>query len=606
MSNNTKMIPIFFAVDDGYIPFLAVTLQSMIDNASKDYNYDLKILYTNISDENKQKILKFKNENFQIEFIDLNYYLEELAGKLYTRDYYTKTTYYRLLIPNLYPQYDKAVYLDSDITVLGDVSELYNIDIGENLVGAVPDASVRKIKEFSEYVERVIGMADYKNYFNAGILVMNLKEMREFDFQSKFLYLLETVKYSVAQDQDYLNRICKGRTKILDAGWDVMPIPTQNPLQEKDIKIIHYNLIYKPWHFDNVLYQEYFWKYAKQTEFYDEILEKRNTYREIDRARDMEQFSVLKNLCDFEADCVGDDRSLMKKENGAIPKNEDRIKVLQKIKRLEQKGMFDVDAEEDPPTIPLQKEDVDYLREKRTNKIKSKIAYTVGEMFVNELLKDNKLIIKEVKGMENLVNLDSGAIITCNHFNPFDSLAIEKVFRLSKQHKKRKLFKVIREGNFTNFPGLYGFFFRNCDTLPLSSSKETMIEFMKAVDTILQRNDFILIYPEQSMWWNYKKPKPLKNGAFKFAVKNKVPVLPIFITMEDSQIIGDDGFPIQEYTINIEKPIYPNEELKDREDIEYMKNANFEIWKNIYEDFYKIPLEYTTVQNEKEKDTING
>lgn len=605
MSNNTEIIPIFFAVDDGYIPFLAVTLQSLITNASKDYNYDLKILYTKISNENKQKILKFENKNFKIEFIDLNYYLEELASKLYTRDYYTKTTYYRLLIPNLYPQYDKALYLDSDITVIGDISELYNIDIGENLVGAVPDASVRKIKEFSEYVERVIGMADYKNYFNAGILLMNLKEMREFDFQSKFLYLLETVKYSVAQDQDYLNRICKGRTKILDAGWDVMPIPTQNPLQEKDIKIIHYNLIYKPWHFDNVLYQEYFWEYAKQTEFYNEILEKRNTYREIDRARDMEQFTVLKNLCDFEADCVGDDRNVMEMKTNMIPKNEDRKKVLQKIKMLEQKGMFDVDVEEDPPTIPLQKEDVDYLREKRTNRIKSKIAYTVGEMFVNDLLKDNKLIIKEVKGMENMVNLNSGAILTCNHFNPFDSLAIEKVFRLSKQHKKRKLFKVIREGNFTNFPGLYGFFFRNCDTLPLSSSKETMIEFMKAVDTILQRNDFILIYPEQSMWWNYKKPKPLKNGAFKFAVKNKVPVLPIFITMEDSQIIGEDGFPVQEYTINIEKPIYPKEDLKDREDIEYMKNANFEVWKKIYEDFYKIPLEYTTIQNEKEKETIN-
>ena len=272
---------------------------------------------------------------------------------------------------------------------------------------------------------------------------------------------------------------------------------------------------------------------------------------------------------------------------------------------LEKKGQFDVDVEEDPPTIPLLKEDVDYLREKRTNRIKSKIAYTVGEMFVNELLKENKLIIKEVKGMENLKNLKSGAVLTCNHFNPFDSLAIEKVFRLSKQHKNKKLYKVIREGNYTNFPGLYGFFFRNCDTLPLSSSKETMVEFMKAVDTILQRNDFILIYPEQSMWWNYKKPKPLKKGAFKFAAKNKVPVLPIFITMEDSEIIGEDGFPVQEYTINIGKPIYPDSQLNERENTVKMMDKNFETWKKVYEDFYKIPLEYTTIQNEQEKETIN-
>ena len=604
MENNSKVIPIFFAVDDGYIPFLAVTLQSMLENASKDYYDVIKILYTNISEENKEKIIKYENEFAKIEFVDLNYYLEELQEKLYTRDYYTKTTYYRLMIPNLYPQYDKILYLDSDVVVLGDVSELYNTDLEDNLVGAVPDASVRAIKEFSEYVERVIGMADYKNYFNAGVLLMNLKEMRKFDFQTKFLYLLENMKYSVAQDQDYLNRICKGRTKLLDEGWDVMPLPVDAPMKEENIKIIHYNLIYKPWHFDNVLYQDYFWKYAKKTEFYDEIMEMRNTYSEENKVRDMEQFNVLKNLCNFESDCVGDDRRFISSEKGS--KNEERLKVLKKIEQLEQKGLFDVDAEEDPPTIPLLKEDVDYLREKRTNRIKSRIANTVGEMFVNELLKENKLIIKEIKGMEHLKNLKTGAVLTCNHFNPFDSMAIEKVFRISKQHKNKKLYKVIREGNYTNFPGLYGFFFRNCDTLPLSSSTETMVEFMRAIDTILQRDDFVLIYPEQSMWWNYKKPKPLKNGAFRFAARNMVPVLPIFITMEDSEIIGDDGFPIQEYTINICEPIYPNENLKEKENSKIMKDKNFEVWKNVYEDFYKIPLEYTTIQNDEEKEPLNG
>lgn len=196
-------------------------------------------------------------------------------------------------------------------------------------------------------------------------------------------------------------------------------------------------------------------------------------------------------------------------------------------------------------------------------------------------------------------NLESGAVITCNHFNPFDSFSIERVFRLSGQAKTKKLYKVIREGNYTNFPGLYGFFFRNCDTLPLSSNKRTMIEFMKAVDIILQRGDFILIYPEQSLWWNYKKPKPLKNGAFKFATRNNVPVIPIFITMQDSNIIGEDGFFVQEYIINIEKPIYSNEKLSERENTTIMRDKNYEIWKNIYEDFYKVPLQYTTINEEK-------
>ena len=289
------------------------------------------------------------------------------------------------------------------------------------------------------------------------------------------------------------------------------------------------------------------------------------------------------------------------KEND-IEKARERLEILEKIENLEKEGKFDIDAENDPPTIPLPPENIDYLKKKYYSKFKNIVANKVGEKFLNDIIKENKLIIRKINGIENFKKVQTGAIITCNHFNPFDSFSIEQVFRISEQAKTKKLYKVIREGNYTNFPGFYGFLFRNCDTLPLSSNKRTMIEFKKAVDTILQRGDFILIFPEQSMWWNYRKPKPLKNGAFKLATKNNVPVIPIFITMEDSNIMGEDGFPIQEYTINIGEPIYSNEKLSDRENTEIMKEENFKIWKEVYEEFYKIPLEYTT---KKEKVSVN-
>lgn len=320
-------------------------------------------------------------------------------------------------------------------------------------------------------------------------------------------------------------------------------------------------------------------------------------YTDEERFRDMEQYKNLKILAEKETSCVGDDRNLKKGEE--LEKSVDRLEILRKIEKLEEEGLFDIDVEEDPPTIPLDPEDVDYLNEKSTSKLKSMIANRVGKRFLNDLLRDNKLIIKKINGIENLQNVKTGAVVTCNHFNPFDSFAVERVFRVAGQDKVRKLYKVIREGNYTNFPGLYGFFFRNCDTLPLSSNTKTMVEFMKAVDTILQRKDFILIYPEQSMWWNYKKPKPLKVGAFRFATRNNVPVIPIFITMEDSGITGADGFPIQEYTVNIAEPMYPDENLSEKENAEVMKNENYKIWKNIYESFYQIPLEYTTKDKEK-------
>lgn len=623
MENNLEVIPIFFAVDDRYIPFLAVALQSLIENSSKNYYYSIKILYTNIEEENKQKISKYKKENVNIEFVDLNYYIKKVKDKLYTRDYYTKTTYFRLFIPNLYPQYDKAIYLDSDIVVLGDIAELYNVNMGNNLIAAAPDDVIQTTKVFQEYAEKVVGVADYRNYFNAGILLMNLDEFRKFNFQEKFLYLLETIKFTVAQDQDYLNRLCKGKVKIIDKAWDRMPIAIDD-MKEEDIKVIHYNLAYKPWHFENVLYKAYFWKYAQKTEYYKQIEDIRKSYTEEERFKDMEQYKKLQDLAKKESDCVGDDRNYRKskestlhrkygkyfkyksslKEERNIPKSQSRLEVLKKIEDLERNGIFDVDVEEDPPTIPLDAKDVDYLKQKETSKIMRKVAIKVGEGFVNVLMRNNKLIIKQINGIENMQNVKTGAMITCNHFNPFDSFTVEKVFRISGQSKSKKLYKVIREGNYTNFSGLYGFFFRNCDTLPLSSNKKTMVAFMKAVDTILKRKDFILIYPEQSMWWNYRKPKPLKDGAFKIAARNNVPVIPVFITMQDSEIIGDDGFPVQEYIVNIEEPIYPDEKLSEKENANIMKDKNFEVWKKVYEEFYNMPLQYNT-RKEDDKEFID-
>lgn len=628
MENNLEVIPIFYAVDDGYVPFLAVSIHSLIENSSKEYYYAIKVLYTNICEENKKKILKYERDNVKIEFVDLNYYIEEIKDKLFTRDYYTKTTYFRLFIPNIYPQYNKVIYLDSDTVLLGDVAELYLQDMGSNLVAVVPDDIIQNEEIFQEYVEKVVGVADYRKYFNAGVLVMNLDEMRKSKFQEKFLYLLETVKFAVVQDQDYLNRLCKGRTKILENGWNRMPVPNNKTKVEK-LNLIHYNLNYKPWHYDGIVYEEYFWQYAEKTEYYEDIKNIKDNYSEEERFRDREQYENLKALAKKESDCVGDDRipkrkldeinestkrwtlkTLLKRDNSTLEailedreeglneKHQERLNVLKRIEDMERQGIFDIDAEEDPPTITLTADNVDYLNKKSSNKIKTKFANKIGEHFLDSLLKNKKLIIKDVQGIENLQNIETGAILTCNHFNPYDSFAIEEVCRRAGQLKKRKLYKIIREGNYTNFSGLYGFFFRHCDTLPLSSSNETMMEFIKAVDTILQRKDFILIYPEQSMWWNYRKPKPLKNGAFKLASKNNVPIIPIFITMEDSDIMGEDDFPVQQYVIHIEKPIYPNSELSDKENMVQMKEQNAAIWKRVYEEFYKVPLEYTTEKKE--------
>ena len=301
-------IPIFFAVDDEYIPFLAVALQSLVENSKKENYYLIKILYTNITDENQEKIKKYESENINIEFVCLSYYINKVKDKLYTRDYYSKTTYFRLFIPDLYPQFDKVLYLDSDIVILSDIADLYNVDMGDNLLAAVPDDVIQIIEVFREYAEKVVGVATYKNYFNAGILLMNLDELRKFKFQEKFLYLLEKVKFSVAQDQDYLNRLCKGRVKLLENTWDRMPIGG-DIINRDELHLIHYNLAFKPWHFEDILYKEYFWQYAEKTEYFDKILEIKNNYTDEQKFQDRESNKKLRELAQKECDCVGDDRN---------------------------------------------------------------------------------------------------------------------------------------------------------------------------------------------------------------------------------------------------------------------------------------------------------
>ena len=287
------------------------------------------------------------------------------------------------------------------------------------------------------------------------------------------------------------------------------------------------------------------------------------------------------------------------RENGFF-----KLSREKKIDFLEKAGLFYLDINEDPPTISLNPDKVDYLREKLSSKIKSKITTKYAEHLVNSLIKQKKLIIKDIKGLENMQGVKTGALITCNHFNPYDCFTIETVFRISGENKKRKIFKVIREGNYTNFPGMYGFFFRNCDTLPLGSTKKAMTSLLKAVDTILKRGNFILIYPEQSMWWNYKQPKPFKNGAFNFAVKSKVPVIPTFITFNDSEIIGEDSNPVQEYTVHIGKPIYPDESLSSKDNIKMMRDANYKFWVDTYEKVYGKPVEYKTIKHENLPDYV--
>lgn len=268
-----------------------------------------------------------------------------------------------------------------------------------------------------------------------------------------------------------------------------------------------------------------------------------------------------------------------------------KLELLRRIEDLEKKELWHLDVEDDPETYPLMPDQIDYLNEKLSNKIKNKIANICGARFFENMIAKRQLIIKEVRGIENFTAVEGGKIVTCNHFSVGDNYAVWVALR---DHMDGKLlYKVVREGNYTNPPKPFGLFMRHCNTLPLSSQKATMVKFIKAFGTLLSRGETILIYPEQGMWWNYRKPRPMQDGAFSLAVRNNAPVIPIFITMEDSDIIDGDGFPVQEYTLHILPAIYPNPNLSYPAAKKDMKNKNYEAWVRTYEEFYKTQLRYS-------------
>ncbi len=268
-----------------------------------------------------------------------------------------------------------------------------------------------------------------------------------------------------------------------------------------------------------------------------------------------------------------------------------RQEVLNRIKANERAGKFNDPVENDPEAPELLPEKVDYLCKKLSSKIKRLLANRIGDSYFLKLIKKDIMVIDGVTGEEHLAALKQGAVVTCNHFSAFDNYIL---FHCIRKYLPRKyLYKVIREGNYTNFPGLYGFLFRHCNTLPLSRNRRTMINFMTAVNTLLKRGETVLIYPEQEMWWNYKKPRPYKVGGFKIAYRAGVPVVPTFITMTDDPTrVDGDGYPVQRHTLHIMPPIYPDAELGEKKGAEKMMQETYEACKKKYEEVYGIPLEY--------------
>lgn len=277
-----KEIPIFFSTDDNYIPYLDVAVSSLIANASKEFNYRIIILNTGLNESNIDKIKQNEREKFKIDFVDISADVEKIKSKLKNVYHFSIVTYYRLFIASLFPQYGKVIYLDCDLVVLGDISELYHTELGDNILGACPEQFVQNTKEFRAYAAEALGV-DPDGYVNAGVLLMNLAEFRKNRIEEKFVRLITEHDFDLLDpDQAYLNYLCFDKIQILSNGWNKEPMPLAC---EGKKNIVHYALYKKPWQYDDVMDGEYFWHYAERSPFYEQILLNKQNFGEAQRAQ---------------------------------------------------------------------------------------------------------------------------------------------------------------------------------------------------------------------------------------------------------------------------------------------------------------------------------
>ena len=273
-----------------------------------------------------------------------------------------------------------------------------------------------------------------------------------------------------------------------------------------------------------------------------------------------------------------------------MEKNKDRLVVIENIKKCVEQNDFNskvevgdhIVTEEERQNVVMK---FDTLRENPLNVPKRAAARKIANEYTKIINKTTEII-----GMENVEKLDFGAIITANHFNPVDSTLIR---HLTNQLKKTsKLDIVIEESNL--FLEKFATLMNYCNTIPLSASEKYMQnKFLPAMEKFLDEKHWILIYPEEQMWFNYKKPRPGKIGAYHLAVKYNVPIIPTFTAMyERPNEFDDDGFNKVDFKLYIMKPLYPNVSLPVKQRKQALMQKDYELKVQAYEHAYGKKLDY--------------
>ncbi|WP_289183075.1 lysophospholipid acyltransferase family protein [uncultured Dubosiella sp.] len=265
----------------------------------------------------------------------------------------------------------------------------------------------------------------------------------------------------------------------------------------------------------------------------------------------------------------------------------DRPAVVEHIRQLVLDNELNAKAELDDPVLTPEQKDAlvqGFLARQgtRAQELDARLARYIIKYYT-KLVNHRTQIV----GLDKIEAIEGGAIITSNHFNQLDNTVVKKMIA---EKDGRDVYTVIQEANLA-MDGFFGFLMNNGDNIPISDNYDYMRhDFVDLLRQVVEQKDYILIYPEQEMWFNYRKPRPCKRGAYYYASKLGVPVISCFTEVQDLDTMDDDHFKNVQYTLHILDPIFPDPALSDRANSIAMAKKDYEQRCAAYEKIYNRPM----------------
>ncbi len=269
---------------------------------------------------------------------------------------------------------------------------------------------------------------------------------------------------------------------------------------------------------------------------------------------------------------------------------DNRKAVIENIKSFSASGEFHKKVELNDPVLTAEESRAitqSYMENRTsfTYKIKSFFAVTLAKIATRFINKDTTIV-----GLEKIPKDIGGALITSNHFSPLENTIIR---HLTNNLKRSKLGIISQTTNFA-MKGAIGFLMNYADTIPISTEPRYLArDFLSVLkEKLVDKKQMVLLYPEQEMWFNYRKPRPPKNGAYFYCAKLNIPLVSCFVEMVDLDEDDTDEFKKVRYILHVLDVLYPDENKSSKENTEYLSQLDYKLKKECYERVYNKQLSY--------------